>query len=79
MVKPFPYSHIVITLSLAPLSWCAPVPAPAPAPISPTLARGVIAALTFGYAGMIGYAIQHQQEKELVTISKNYRHSKLSI
>ena len=72
MVKPFPYSHIIITLSLAPLSWCAPVPAPAPAPapISPTLARGVIAALTFGYAGMIGYAIQHQQEKELVTISK---------
>ena len=45
-------------------SLCAPLPAPAPNPLPPTVAQGIIAALTLAHAGVIGYALHHEGQDQ---------------
>lgn len=37
-------------------------PLPAPAPLPPSVAQGLIAALTLAHASVIGYALHHEAE-----------------
>ena len=55
---------------LALLSSSAPVPSPRPAPLSASLAQGLIAALTFVHAGVIGYAINHETQSQAELIGQ---------
>ena len=57
---------------LALLSSSAPVPKAQPAPLSASLAQGLIAALTFAHAGVIGYAISHQSQTQAELIGEQY-------
>ena len=54
----------LLVLLLALLSSSAPVPEAKPSPLSASLAQGLIAALTFMHAGVIGYAISHQSQTQ---------------
>ena len=54
----------LLVLVLARLSSPAPVPEAQPSPLSASLAQGLIAALTFVHAGVIGYAISHQSQTQ---------------
>ena len=54
----------LLVLLLALLSSSAPVPEAKPSPLSASLAQGLIAALTFVHAGVIGYAISHQSQTQ---------------
>jgi hypothetical protein len=42
----------------------APLPHPLPQPMPPTVAQTIIALLTMAHAGMIGYAIHHEQQSQ---------------
>ena len=55
---------------LALLSSSAPVPEAQPAPLSASLAQGLIAALTFVHAGVIGYAITQQSQTQAQLIGE---------
>ena len=39
-------------------------PIPAPKPLPPSVAQGLIAALTLAHAGIIGYAIHHEGQDQ---------------
>ena len=56
-------AYLVFCL-LSGLSFSAPLPSPHPAPLSASLAQGLIAALTFVHAGVIGYAINHESQTQ---------------
>ena len=56
---------------LALLCSSAPVPEAQPAPLSASLAQGLIAALTFVHAGVIGYAISHQSQTQAELIGEH--------
>ena len=45
-------------------SWRPADGSPHPAPLSASLAQGLIAALTFVHAGVIGYAINHESQTQ---------------
>ena len=63
---------------LALLSSPAPVPEAQPAPLSASLAQGLIAALTFVHAGVIGYAISHQSQTQAELIGEHQHWNYLS-
>ena len=58
------YSSGLFLLNQIMPSSSAPFPRPHPEPLPPSLAQGVIAALTFVHAGVIGYAINHEVQIE---------------
>ena len=65
-------SVLTVLSLLTVLSSPAPIPSPQPEPLSASLAQGLIAALTFVHAGVIGYAISHESKSQAELIGERY-------
>ena len=57
------HRHCLLHLLLL-LMWRGVLPRPLPQPMPPTVAQTIIALLTMAHAGMIGYAIHHEQQTQ---------------